>query len=103
MESSVIIIICSLLCSHIIFFSAGIFLGFMIPKGYSQEVSRAPVSFLKSQKEKDNHKIQIDDKKVVLNVSTDGLEKKFDKITEEKKTKNNISNSVNKLKSMKGK
>ena len=41
--------------------------------------------------------------KVVLKVDTGGMEKKFDKMTESKSVKNDISSSVNKLKSMKGK
>ena len=65
----------------------------------------APTSFLKSQGKptQKNNSIEIDDTKVVLKVDTDGLEKKFDKIADSKKVKSDISSSVNKLKSMKGK
>lgn len=105
MESSIIITICVVICTYIAVFCLGLFIGVFVTKGNSQADIAAPTSFLRSQGKPQNqtNKIEIDDQKVVLNISTDGLEKKFDKITEEKKTKNNISSSVNKLKSMKGK
>lgn len=105
MEPSVIITICVVVCTYIAVFCLGLFIGMFVTKGNSQADIGAPASFLKNQGKPQNktNKIEIDDQKVVLNISTDGLEKKFDKIAEEKKTKNNISSSVNKLKSMKGK
>ena len=105
MDHSVILIVCSIVCSHVLIFAVGVLCGFLLGKNNSQVEYRAPESFLKksSGQDKKNNKIEIDDKKIVLNINTEGLEKKFDKITEETKTKNNISGSVNKLKSMKGK
>lgn len=49
-----------------------------------------------------NKSIIIDDKKIVLDIKTDGLEKKFNKIAEEKSVESDIESSVSKLKSMKG-
>lgn len=48
-----------------------------------------------------NSPIQIDDKKVVLQIKTDNLEKKYDTLGETKVTKDNIDNSVDKLKNIK--
>lgn len=46
--------------------------------------------------------ISIDDTKFVTDINTNNLEKKYDKLGESTQTSDNISNSVNKLKSMKG-
>ena len=40
----------------------------------------------------------IDEKKVVVNIKTDGLEKKYDTLGDVKQTEDSINNSVNKLK-----
>ena len=61
-------------------------------------------SFLTKQKHhiKENNTISIDDKKVVVDIKTDGLEKKYDSLGDIKQTQDNITNSVNKLKNLKG-
>jgi hypothetical protein len=46
--------------------------------------------------------VSIDERKVVTKISTDNLEKKYDNIGETKKTDDNISSAINKLKNMKG-
>ena len=101
------VILCSVLvCSYILVFALGAGLGYVfLQKGNSLEGFAAPTSFLKNQGRpiQKNSSIEIDDTKVVLKVDTDGLEKKFDKIADSKKVKSDISSSVNKLKSMKGK
>ena len=100
------IILCSVLvCSYILVFALGAGLGYIFIPRDSQIDFAAPTSFLKSQgkPKPKNNSIEIDDTKVVLKVDTDGLEKKFDKIADSKKVKSDISSSVNKLKSMKGK
>lgn len=48
-----------------------------------------------------NKKLSIDDRKVVLGVSTEGLDKKYEKLGDTKQSDDNISSSVNKLKSLK--
>ncbi len=105
MDTSTVVLCCVLICSYIIVFSLGAGLGYLfLPKGSSQADFMAPKSFLKSAgKKTQQNSIEIDDTKVVLKVDTDGLEKKFDKIADSKKVKSDISSSVNKLKSMKGK
>ncbi len=105
MDALSIIVCAVLVCSYIIVFALGAGLGYLfLPRG-SQTDFAAPTSFLKSQgkPKPKNNSIEIDDTKVVLKVDTDGLEKKFDKIADSKKVKSDISSSVNKLKSMKGK
>jgi hypothetical protein len=62
-----------------------------------------PQSFFKqNQQDKavTNH-LSIDDKKVVVDIKTDGLEKKYDSLGDVKQSKDNISNSINKLKNLK--
>jgi hypothetical protein len=88
----------------IVIFSLGLYVGRFIAN--SQAGSQdSPKGFLKTQGKPNNNSssIEIDSTKVVLKVDTEGMEKKFDKITESKSVKNDISSSVNKLKSMKGK
>ena len=62
-----------------------------------------PKSFFKQQDSASIEKntISIDDKKFVVDIKTEGLEKKYDSLGDIKKTDENISNSVNKLKNMK--
>lgn len=71
------------------------------PNSYNQ----TPRNFFKEQaKELKNidNSISIDDTKVVLNIDTNNLEKKYQELTKTTTHKNDISNSVNKLKNMKG-
>jgi hypothetical protein len=98
-----IIIFILLIISHIITLATGLIMGYIL-SGNSQNNVGAPASFLKSTKKPLlNNDISIDEKKVVLDLSTDGMEKKFEDITRPVSIKNDISNSVNKLKNMKGK
>ncbi len=106
MDTSTIILCSVLVCSYIVVFSLGAGLGYIfLQRGSSLQDFAAPTSFLKSQGKptQKSNSIEIDDTKVVLKVDTDGLEKKFDKIADSKQVKSDISSSVNKLKSMKGK
>jgi hypothetical protein len=54
-----------------------------------------------SQPQKSINNIEIDDKKVVTKIKTEGLEKKYDSLGEIKQTSENINNSVDKLKNLK--
>lgn len=47
--------------------------------------------------------ISIDDTKVVLDINTNNLEKKFTEISKSTETENTIKSSIDKLKNMKGK
>lgn len=82
-------------------FSMGLYLG--------KQLSVSNIEIYESKKSGKNNSIieknktiSIDDKKIVLDIKTDGLEKKFNNITEEVSVDSDISSSVNKLKSMKG-
>jgi uncharacterized protein YxeA len=104
MNSYDIILIMLLIFSYIVILSIGVGLGYLIWGKNASPAYDKPSSFLKSQgKEQKNKEISIDDTKVVLGLNTDNYIKKFDNMAEEKKVKNNISSSVNKLKNMKGK
>ena len=103
MSSTDMMLIILIIISHMLIMILGVGLGYLI-WGRQESTYEKPLSFLKSQgKEKKNNSIEIDDTKVVLSVSTDGYEKKYDNMTKETKVQNNIASSVNKLKSMKGK
>jgi hypothetical protein len=109
MDHLALILIILLILSHIISISLGIGLGYLLFRNRSQDNLATPSSFFNS-KHVDNNvkdckkpKLDIDETKIVLNVSTDGMEKKFDNMTQEIKTQNDTVNSVNKLKQMKGK
>lgn len=49
----------------------------------------------------ESNDISIDDKKIVLNIDTKGLEKKYEELGDKKISEDNITNSVNKLKNLK--
>lgn len=90
-----------LVCGSVFFL-----LGYILGKLSSQQnIGSQPVSFFK--KEKNNQtinesKISIDDTKYVTEISTVGLEKKYQAMGEIKNTNENIESSVSKLKNMKG-
>ena len=62
-----------------------------------------PKSFFKQQdsKQQEVNGIAIDDKKFVVDIKTEGLEKKYNSLGDVKTTEENISESVNKLKNLK--
>jgi hypothetical protein len=86
-------------------------IGFILGKLITLQ-SNAPIneqinkSFFNKQKQHDyNQKssnIDIDERKVVVSIKTDGLEKKYDHLGEIKQSSDNISSSIDKLKNMKG-
>jgi hypothetical protein len=51
--------------------------------------------------EKSQNKIIIDDRKFVTDISTDGIEKKYNELGKTKLSNDNISESVNKLQNLK--
>lgn len=59
------------------------------------------LSNLLKNKPKVNNSISIDDKKVVLNIDTDGLEKKYDSLGDKTTSITDINASINKLKNLK--
>jgi hypothetical protein len=96
------LIIASVLSSNIII---GL-LGYLIGKLNSQQNFGTPSqSFFKKQKDVDNqarpNTISIEDQKIVTKITTDGMEKKYGSLGETKKSDENISSAVDKLKGLK--
>lgn len=60
-------------------------------------------SFFKEQNlsSQEANSIAIDDKKFVVDIKTEGLEKKYDSLGDVKTSQEDISNSINKLKNLK--
>jgi hypothetical protein len=80
-------------------FIVGIYIGKNI---ISNNIENTNISTVKKEKNIPKNHINIDEKKVVLDINTKGLEKKYDSIAEETIQETDISTSVNKLKNMKG-
>lgn len=84
-------------------FIIGYLLGrFMHFDGVSNNI---PKSFFKQNKQNsdiEKNNLSIDDKKFVVDIKTDNLERKYESLGDVKKTEENISSSVNKLKNLKG-
>lgn len=57
--------------------------------------------FCTKQENKKVTSIAIDDKKIVTKINTDNLEKKYDSLGDKKESKENITESINKLKNLK--
>lgn len=89
-----------LICLNIIVFILGYLLGKLSSSGVTNNKPQSFFSKLKDEKIV-NSVISIDDKKFVTDIKTDGLERKYDSLGDIKKTEDNISNSVNKLKNLK--
>ena len=90
-----VLIIVNFICGII-----GYFIGVFASKG----VYNSPQSFFKQQNrntEQLSNNLSIDDKKFVVDIKTDGMERKYESLGEVKKTEENITNSVNKLKNLK--
>lgn len=92
------IVVIILILTHIIFF----FMGYILAKIDQNNgvFNTKPKSFF-DQNHMDT-KVSIDDKKYVVNISTDGLEKKYTQLGETKESSEKIDSAINKLKNMKG-
>jgi hypothetical protein len=90
-----------LIILNIFSFSIGLILGKICLNSSVYQGIEKPKSFLQKTNEVSKDKVSIDDKKVVLNIKTDGMEKKYDNLGEVKQSSENISSSVDKLKQMK--
>jgi len=98
------LIIC---CIIILTLIVGI-LGYLLGKLNGLSINQNnPQSFFKKNNSSNNHSpdissVSIDDKKFVTNINTSGMEKKYDALGDTKKSDENISGSINKLKTLKG-
>ena len=90
-----------LLILNIFSFSIGLILGKIWSGSSVYQSIEKPKSFLQKTNETNKDKVIIDDKKIVLNIKTDGMEKKYENLGEVKQSSENISSSVDKLKQMK--
>jgi hypothetical protein len=90
-----------LLILNVFSFSIGLILGRIWCSSSVYQSIERPKSFLQKTNEVSKDKVVIDDKKVVLNIKTDGMEKKYENLGEVKQSSENISSSVDKLKQMK--
>lgn len=106
MENSHILQISSFIVLFFIVFAVGYVLGkISSTNGVIQYGSTKPKSFFDKEKDDslDNSKTPlIDSSKFVVNIKTDGMEKKYQSLGETKTSNENISNSISKLKNMKG-
>lgn len=96
-------ILITVLVSALLFniFIAGIYLGKIFSISENDNHRFAPGNKSK-QNNNLNKPISIDDTKVVLDINTTNLEKKFTEIADTQTSEIDISESINKLKTMKG-
>lgn len=93
------LIICLVIISIII---VGL-LGYLIGKINNVSNNQAPQSFFKKNAVSSEHNnVSIDEKKIVTSINTQGLEKKYSSLGDTKTSEENISSSINKLKTLKG-
>lgn len=84
-------------------FLLGIVLGFVISQKFScSSYDSVSTTFSKKQNNSKLNKTQIDETKFVTRIDTDNLEKKYTNLGETKESSEQISESVNKLKNLKG-
>lgn len=77
-------------------------IGFLFGRIFKKSNENKQKSFfdINQNNTKDNS-VQIDNKKVVLEIKTDNLEKKYNSLGDIKTSEENISESINKLKNIK--
>lgn len=91
----------TLLVIGVCLFLIGYFIGKQNSAGvFTSATNIKPTSFFEEAK-KDKQALSIDDTKYVIDIKTSGMEKKYESLGEIKKSEENISNSINKLKNMK--
>ena len=91
-----------ILCINLNSLIIGYILGRLTVSQKQNFIQDKPKSFFKNEKETiAEDRIAIDDKKVVLEIKTDNLEKKYNSLGDIKTSNENISESVNKLKNLK--
>jgi hypothetical protein len=93
-----IIIIFILLILNVVSFILGLLCGKIL---LSSTTTHNTESFFKQQNRKEKNTISIDDTKYVVDIKTDNLEKKYDKLGDTKQSTEQISSSINKLKNLK--
>lgn len=102
-ENNIIYLFLSLIVSYFIVFSIGILVGYYYCSTSSYKDNNTSFLRTNSQYQDKTHSksLSIDERKVVLGLDTDGLDKKYKILGSTKQSNDNISSSVNKLKNMK--
>lgn len=83
----------------------GLIIGYILGRLESNKgvlIEQKPRSFFDKETMSVEEKVSIDNKKYVVDIKTTGMEKKYNSLGETKESNDNISSSINKLKSMKG-
>lgn len=84
------------------FFLIGYLAGKRSYSGVFNNEQKRSISFFQQQKETNNQQtIVMDERKYVVDIKTEGLEKKYDSLGEVKESKEDISGSISKLKNLK--
>ena len=94
----IILFLIALLAIGACFFLIGYLYG---SKSASGVYINSDKGFFTKQENKKVTSIAIDDKKIVTKINTDNLEKKYDSLGDKKESKENITESINKLKNLK--
>jgi hypothetical protein len=97
-----IIIIVILVLLNFISFTLGFVIGKISSLSGVSTVYNKPKSFIQSQQQPTANTISIDEKIHITDIKTDGMVKKYDNLGEVKSSNENITNSIEKLKKMKG-
>lgn len=90
-----------LILFNFVSFGIGYIIGQLNNNGYTMTEKMVSKNKQYSNSEKSHNKIIIDDRKFVTDISTDGIEKKYNELGETKLSNDNISESVNKLQNLK--
>jgi len=97
------ILLLALICVNVLFFCVGYLFGKLKSfDGVFHSAEKKPKSFFQNQKEQPVSKVSIDSTKIVTNINTDGLQKKYNDLGTQKESSEDITSSINKLKNMKG-
>lgn len=97
-----VLIIVLFLISYIIIFLLGLLVGRLL--SFNGVYNNAPITKTLSSitNKQTGQPISIDTSKFVVDIKTDGLEKKYQQLGDIKESQETITSSVNKLKNMKG-
>lgn len=105
-NQATIIILLLLIVAYVIVFIIGYILGKISVGGVYHSINNDQKIITKSNTsnivKSSMNKVSIDDTKVVVDIKTDNLEKKYDSLGDIKQSNEDISLSINKLKNMKG-
>lgn len=97
---TLVLISITLLAIGVCLFLIGYLAGRGSVGGVSNNEEKVSTSFFKQQNNIPKT-IEMDNSKYVVNIKTEGLEKKYESLGEVKESQENISESINKLKNLK--